>query len=334
MLYRIATPAVAAAALLAVGFAQSPTPAQAQQDCDRSDFPESFTVGTASQGGTYFTYGSGWANMVAEELGLNAGGEVTGGPVQNLALVQTGDLEFGMTTMGPASLALAGESPLAPGLVHDQVRAIFPMYVTPFKIMTLASSGIDSIDSIPAGATIGVGPAGGTSDTYFPAMLEMLGVEFEKQNGGASDLAGQLQDGLIDVFAFAGGVPISAFSQLEAQVDVNIFGLNEDEIATVVEAFPVSPFDIPADVYTSTDADVPTVSMWNFAIGSADLPDCFVYHVVDTVMSNNDAMLQIHSAAASTLPENHTQNPLIPWHPGAVLWFEENGYDIDDGLEG
>ncbi|MEL6683620.1 MAG: C4-dicarboxylate ABC transporter substrate-binding protein, partial [Pseudomonadota bacterium] len=25
---------------------------------DRSDWPESFTVGTASQGGTYFAYGS------------------------------------------------------------------------------------------------------------------------------------------------------------------------------------------------------------------------------------------------------------------------------------
>jgi TRAP-type uncharacterized transport system substrate-binding protein len=39
---------------------------------DREGWPESFTVGTASQGGTYFAYGSGWANLVAEELGLSA----------------------------------------------------------------------------------------------------------------------------------------------------------------------------------------------------------------------------------------------------------------------
>lgn len=50
------------------------------QEVDRSDWPSSFTVGTASQGGTYFAYGSGWANLVAEELGLSGGGEVTGGP--------------------------------------------------------------------------------------------------------------------------------------------------------------------------------------------------------------------------------------------------------------
>jgi len=46
---------------------------------DRSDWPESFTVGTASQGGTYFVYGSGWANLIADELGISGGGEVTGG---------------------------------------------------------------------------------------------------------------------------------------------------------------------------------------------------------------------------------------------------------------
>jgi len=47
---------------------------------DRTGWPDSFTVGTASQGGTYFAYGSGWANLVAEELGISGCGEVTGGP--------------------------------------------------------------------------------------------------------------------------------------------------------------------------------------------------------------------------------------------------------------
>ena len=52
---------------------------------DREDWPDNFTVGTASQGGTYFVYGSGWANLIADELGVSGGGEVTGGPNQNLA---------------------------------------------------------------------------------------------------------------------------------------------------------------------------------------------------------------------------------------------------------
>ncbi|MEM7443611.1 MAG: TAXI family TRAP transporter solute-binding subunit [Pseudomonadota bacterium] len=328
MLKSIALAATAGTALLISGTAQ------AQDDCDRSDWPESFTVGTASQGGTYFIYGSGWANLVAEELDLNGGGEVTGGPVQNLALVHTGELEFGMTTMGPARAALDGESPLAPGLVHDQVRAMFPMYQTPFSIITLASSDIASVSDIPAGSVVGVGPAGGTSDTYFPAMLEALGIELEKQNGGASDLAGQLQDGLIDVFAFAAGVPVSAFSQLEAQVDVNIFGFTPEEVEQLTAEFPVSPFTIPADLYESIDEDLGAVSMWNFAITSADMPECMVYEIVDTVLSDNERMLSIHGAARQTLPEHFDKNTFLPFHPGAVRWFEEHGYEIPEELQG
>mgnify|MGYP002842148608 CR=1 FL=1 len=100
---------------------------------DRDGWPSSFTVGTASQGGTYFAYGSGWANLVADQLGLSGGGEVTGGPTQNLALVHGGDVAFGLTTMGPARDALNGESALAPGMVMDNVCALFPMYETPFS---------------------------------------------------------------------------------------------------------------------------------------------------------------------------------------------------------
>lgn len=320
------------AAFGAAGFAAlSMTTASA---LDRTDWPENFTVGTASQGGTYFVYGSGWANLVAEQLGMTAGSEVTGGPVQNAALVQTGDLDFGMVTMGPAFDAVNGESALAPGLKHDKIRAIFPMYKTAFHVMTLKSSGIDSIEDIPDGSVVGVGPAGGTPGTYWPRFLEALGKDVDIRHGGAADLAGQLQDGLIDVYTWAAGIPFPAYSQVEAQVDVEFFGLSEEQVAMLVENQPVSPFTIPAGTYGTMSEDHASVSMWNFAIAHADLPDDFVYAVVDSVMGNNAKMLEIHKAAIETVPENFDKNTFLPWHPGAVRWFEENGFDIPDELEG
>lgn len=292
---------------------------------DREGWPESFTVGTASQGGTYFAYGSGWANLVAEELGLTGGGEVTGGPMQNMALVHTGDAQFGMTTMGPAAESIAGTNPIAPGLQMTGACAIFPMYQTPFSVTALSSSGITSIADIPDGARIGFGPAGSTSDTYFPRMMDELGVNYERRNGGWSDLGGQLQDGLLDVIAFAAGVPVPAVSQLEVQTDVNIIEFTEEEQAQIMEAFPVSEFDIAADTYSTLESDARSVSMWNFAIANCELPDSFVNAVVDVVMSDNERMVNIHRAARSTLPENWDKNAgVLPWHPGAAQWFMDN----------
>ncbi len=303
------------------------------QDVDKSDWPSSFTVGTASQGGTYFAYGSGWANLVAKELGLTGGGEVTGGPMQNMALVHTGEAAFGMTTMGPAAESLAGTNPIAPGLEMTQACAMFPMYQTPFSVTALSSSGIESVSDIPAGAKIGFGPAGSTSDTYFPRMMDTLGVEYERRNGGWTDLGGQLQDGLLDVIAFAAGIPVPAVSQLEVQTDVNIIEFTEEEQAKLIEAFPVSGFTIKANTYSTLTDDARSVSMWNFAIANCDLPASFVNAVVDVVMSDNERMTGIHKAAASTLPENWDKNKVLKWHPGAAAWFKENaGANIPDDM--
>ncbi|WP_456270229.1 TAXI family TRAP transporter solute-binding subunit [Kushneria sp. AK178] len=315
-----------AASMTAIGAAQ------AGDGADRSDWPDSITVATASQGGTYYVYGSGWANLIADELGISGGGEITGGPTQNMALVHSGDVALGLTTMGPAAQALNGESPLAPGMEMDNVCALFPMYETPFSVATLSSSGIDSIDSIPDGARIGFGPAASTSDTYFPAILSELGVEYERRNGGWSDLGSQLQDGLIDVVAFAAGIPIPAVSQLEVQTGVNFVEFTEAQQETVVEEFPVAPFTIPASTYSTLERDIRAVSMWNFTIANCDLPEEFVYQIVKLSMENNDRMRDIHRSAANSVPENLEYNTVLPYHPGAVRWYEENGYEIDPSL--
>lgn len=295
---------------------------------DRDGWPSSFTVGTASQGGTYFAYGSGWANLVAEELGVSGGAEVTGGPMQNMALVHTGEAAFGMTTMGPAAESLSGTNPIAPGLKMDKACAMFPMYQTPFSVTALASSGITSVASIPKGAKIGFGPAGSTSDTYFPSFMDLLGVDYERRNGGWSDLGGQLQDGLLEVIAFAAGVPVPAVSQLEVQTEINIVEFTEEEQRKIIDAFPVSAFEIPASTYSTLEKPARSVSMWNFAIANCDLPESFVYEATKTVMSDNARMVKIHKAGRSTLPENWDKNKVLMWHPGAAKWFNENGASI------
>ncbi len=297
---------------------------------DKSNWPDNFTVGTASQGGTYFAYGSGWANFVAENLGISGGAEITGGPMQNMALVHTGNLQFGLTTMGPARESMEGNSPIAPGTKMDNVCAIFPMYETPFSVTALSDSGITSISDIPDGATIGFGPAGSTSDTYFPRMMETLGVDFERRNGSWSDLGTQLQDGLIDVVAFAAGIPIPAVSQLEVQTDVNIIGMTDAEAKKITDNFPVYEFIIPASTYQSLEKDSRVVSMWNFSIANCDVPESLVYEITKLTMENNDRMVSIHKAATTSVPKNYTKNTVLPWHPGAARWFNENGYEIPE----
>ncbi len=299
---------------------------------DRSGWPSDLTVGTASQGGTYFVYGNGLAGFIGESLGINASGEVTGGPVQNVTLVQFEDHDIGLVTMGPMYEAWVGESELAPGVEHTDVRALFPMYQTPFQVIVLAGSGITSVSDLD-GRRVSVGPAGGTPGTYWPRFMETLGVNANVSFAGAADAASQLKDGLIDAFAFAAGVPISAFSQLAAEANVVMFGFNEEEHATILENHPsVSALTIPAGTYAGHDYDQTTVAMWNFAVAHANMPESLAYEITKLAMENNERMVQIHSAAVETLPEHWDKNSFLPYHPGAVRYFEEAGITIPDNL--
>ncbi|MFN4153407.1 MAG: TAXI family TRAP transporter solute-binding subunit [Paracoccaceae bacterium] len=316
------------AAACAVGFVATTAMAQ-----DKTGWPSEITIGTASQGGTYFVYGNGFAGYMSEALGVNSTGEVTGGPVQNVTLVETGDHLMGLVTMGPAYDAWMGKSELAPGLEHRSIRALFPMYQTPFQVVVLRSSGITSVSDLN-GKRVSVGPAGGTPGTYWPQFMTAVGVNANVSYAGAADAAGQLQDGLVDAFAFAAGVPISAFAELAAQQDVVMFGLNPEEQAKVLEAFPaMAPFTIGAGTYAGHDYDQPTVALWNFAIAHEDMPESLAYEITKLALDNNDRMVQIHATSAETLIENWDKNTFMPFHPGAVRYYEEKGITIPDTLK-
>jgi len=300
---------------------------------DRDGWPNSITIGTGSQGGTYFTYGSGFGAMLSEVLGLNAGVEITGGPVQNVTLVETGEHQLGFVTLGPADEARRGESPLMPGVPHENVRALFPMYQTPLQAAVLASSDIQNFQDL-VGKRIGVGPAGGTSATYWTRYFNATDDTANISNAGGSDTAGQLKDGLIDAFVYAAGLPTGAYAQLAVENDVRFLSMGDETLATMKELAPaMQDFTIPANTYEDQPEDLRTVSLWNFAIAHQDMPESLAYEITAIAMENNDRMVQNHAAAKETLAENVLKNAVIPFHPGAVRWFEENGYAIPADLK-
>ena len=301
---------------------------------DREGWPSSLTVGTASQGGTYFIYGTGLAGLISSDLGINTSAEVTGGPVQNATLVETGDHQIGLVTMGPAYEAWMGQSELAPGLEHKNLRALFPMYQTPFQVVALKSSGIADVADLD-GKRVSVGPAGGTSATYWPRFFSIAGVNPNVSFSGANDAVGQVKDGLIDAFAFSAGVPIAAFAQIAAENDVNIFAFTPDQQqAILAERAELAAFEVPGGLYEGFPDPQATVALWNFAVAHADLPESLAYEITKMVMENNDRMKSIHATAAETVAANVDKNTFLPYHPGAVRYFEEKGIAIPDELKG
>ena len=295
-------------------------------------WPTNLTLGTASVGGTYFVYGQVWASLVNEKIGTNISTQQTQGPNQNIILADSKQIDFGMTTMGVALQAWEGKGDWTKGQKFSNIRAMFPMYDTPFHFVTLEKSGIKTARDL-AGKKSGVGPRAGTCGTYFPLMFKAIGIDTTFRNGQASDMSANLQDGLIDAFPFCAGVPIAAYSELETTNKVRFFTFTDDELKKIKAALPeLSDSVIPKGTYKQQTEDHKTVGLYNFAIANKDVADDLVYAVVKAVMENNPQMVKGHAAAKETLLANWNRNGFLPFHPGAIRYFKEKGITVPKHL--
>lgn len=322
----LALSGVAAAASFA-SLAQAQTPP--------AHWPRSMVLGTAAPGGAFAVYGQALATLISDITKVPTSTQQTQGPNQNLVLVQTRRAQLGMTTMGPAWEALNGELEIARGVRHADLRALFPMYETPFQIVSLQRQGAANITSVAqlAGKTVGVGPRAGTPGTYFPRWFNDLGVNVTIRNGSASDMASQLADGRLDAFAFAAGIPIPAFTELETQTRINFFTFTSEQIDRIIPTNPyVSRFTIPTGTYRTLTEQQVTLAMWNFAFCHRELPEDLAYEIMKGVLENHQRLVTAIRAAETTKAENLVHNTFMPFHPGAVRYYREKGLAVPTQL--
>ncbi len=320
-----------AAFALAATVVAAALPASAQPK-PPANWPASIKIGTAQPGGAYVVYGGGLAVLLSEKLGITVSPQQTDGPNHNMILVNGKQAELGMITMGVGWEGWTGEGSWTQGRKMQDVRAIFPMYETPFHIIALQSKGVKSVAELD-GKAVGVGPRGGTPGTFFPRFFEDLGVKATIRNGSGSAMSQQLQDGQLDAFAFASGIPIPAFTETEVTTPSVIFTFSLEQMKTLREKHKfLAPFTIPAATYKSLSAPLDTISVSNFGIAHKDLPADMVYEILKTFFDNHERMMQAHSAAKDSVPENIKSNTFLPFHAGAVKYYREKGLTIPQEL--
>jgi uncharacterized protein len=285
------------------------------------NWPAALTLATASPGGTYHAYGAGLARMLTRVLGIPVATRATEGPNQNIMLIEAGEAQLGFVTMGVALQGWNGTGDWTQGKQFRAMRAMFPMYDTPFHFVASTESGIRSLGDV-GGKRIGVGPHGGTAGTYIPDFLSALKIEAPLTHGTWEELATQMEAGALDVLAAAAGVPLPAVAALDARKLIRSIPPTPEQILTLRVAMPeLNPSIVPAGTYPSLNQNYETVGLYNFAVAHKDVPLDLVYRIVDAVFDNHDEMLEIHSAAAATIPSNFVHNTFLPYHGGAIRYY-------------
>ncbi len=291
------------------------------------------SIATGGTGGTYYPYGGGLAEMIGKHIeGYEAVAEVTGASVENMGLIWRGDSDIALALADTVYQAYNGTGDFE-GRQLESIRALASIYPNAVQIVTLADSDIESLEDFK-GKTVSVGAPGSGTELNARALLEANGIsyeDFDPRRLNFNETADAIRDGDIDAGIWSVGPPTSSILNLATTRDIRVIGLSDEEIANAREEEPVfAAYELRAGLYEGMEEGVQTIGIPNVLVVNDDMDEELAYQVTKMLFEEIDELIAIHPAANDTTVDFSVNSTPIPFHPGALRYYEEVGAEIQD----
>jgi hypothetical protein len=293
--------------------------------------PPILVIGTGNTGGVFYPYGGGVARVLTAKLsGAQVTAEETGGSVDNMKLIQTGEADLGLSTVDSAYDALLGQGAYKDtGAVPACTLAV--LYNSFVHVVALDGSGINTVEDMK-GKTISVGSAGSSTEGAADRILEAAGLDprsdITRENLSVADSVAAMKDQKIDGFFWIGGLPTGAVTDLATTQNIKIKFLPTEQYVEPMTAKygPVyTSFALPAGTYNGVDQDVPGIGIGNILFANANMNEQLAYDILKTLFDNLTDVQSSHPEAKKLMLQTAATGSSIPFHPGAIRFYQEQG---------
>jgi TRAP transporter TAXI family solute receptor len=311
------------AAALALGLGLVAGPAWAQQ--------KPLSIGTGGTGGVYYPLGGAIANVLSTHLpGMQATAEVTGGSVDNLKLIASGQSELGFSMADAALDALQGKDKFKSAKVPLQTLLI--LYPNRMHVVTVEGTGIEKMSDLK-GKRVSTGAPGSATEVMAFRLLEAAGMDKDKdvkrERLSVAESVNAIKDRKIDAFFWVGGIPTAGVTDLAATPGVTMKLIDHADAVEKMNAKYgklYSPGVIPAGSYPGYTKDNQIAEVWNILVTADKMTDQAAYDIVKTLIEHKADLVAVHKEAESFGIENQLPDKSpVPFHPGALKYFQEKG---------
>jgi TRAP transporter TAXI family solute receptor len=139
---------------------------------------QNLSIATGGTGGVYYPMGGGMASVLSKHVpGMQATAEVTGGSVDNLKLVGSGQPYIGFTMSDAAQDAYKGEDKFKSKKVP--VRTIAVLYPNRMHLVTVEGRNITKLSDLK-GKHVSTGSPGSATEVMAFRILEAAGMDKDK----------------------------------------------------------------------------------------------------------------------------------------------------------
>src|SRR5215218_7303273 len=292
---------------------------------------KAISIATGGTGGVYYPLGGGLANLLSKAMpGVQATAEVTGGSVDNLKLINTGQSEIAFSMADAALDALKGEDKFRGSKVP--VRTLMVLYPNRMHVVSIEGTGIEKMSDLK-GKRVSTGSPGSATEVMAFRVIEAAGLDKDKdikrERLSVAESVNAIKDRKIDAFFWVGGIPTAAVTDLAATPGVTMKLIDHADLVDKMNAKYGKLYSagaIPAGAYPGTKVENKIVDVWNILVTGDRMSDEVAYNIVKTVIEKKAELVAVHKEAEAFSLENQVQERSpIPFHPGALKYFQEKG---------
>jgi TRAP transporter TAXI family solute receptor len=305
----------------AAGIAWSPAGAQV------------YSMGSNPQGSLIFSASAAIAKVAQEKLGLQIRVQPMAGSTTYVPLLNSGELDFGLTNVDDARSSYHGTGNFA-GKPNANIRIMTVLFPLTLSFIVVNDSPIKSVKDLkgmrvpsefPGQATAKVvqnallASAGLTMADVKPVPVVNLFKGIEALGAGKSDAAAtgpavaQVQQAHVDLASRGGVRFLSIDSSSEALAAMRKF--------VPVRTMVVQP--APHNVGVVAPTTFMTYSM--YASTNAKVPEEVVYRLVKMLHQSHDDLKKVTPVLNNFDPRGMSEQVDVPWHPGAIKFYTEIG---------
>ena len=299
----------------------------------RTQAAETFTIiGTGGVSAVYYPAGGAICRMVnnlRESSGIRCLVESTGGSIDNIERIRSGDLQFGFAQSDWQYHAYRGTDRFEESGAFEDLRAVFSLHPEPFTVVARAGLGISGIDDLK-GKRVNIGNQGSGQRATMEVVMAAKGWSFddfaEVSELTSTDQSDALCSGTVDAIVMTVGHPSASIQHATTACRGVIVEVGGDAIDRLVKTHPYYRHAvIPAGMYNNKD-DVPTFGVSATVVTSRQVPADDVYTLVKAVFDGLEQFKTLHPALRHLKAEEMYRESLsIPLHEGALRYYREAG---------
>lgn len=287
-------------------------------------------IATGGTGGIYYPLGGGIANLLSKHLpGTQVTAEVTGGAIDNIRLLSSGQAELALITSDVSADAIAGVERFK---TKVPLRALVNLYSSPVHVVTIEGTGIEKFSDLK-GKRVSTGAPGSATEVQAFRLLEAAGFDkdrdVKRERLSVAESVSALRDRKIDGFFWGGGVPTAAVTDLAATPGVKIKLIDIAELLDpIVKKYGkiFAPSVIKAGSYPGQTKDNIGFATWNALVTTETMPDEIAHAITKTIFEHKADLVAVHKEAQNI--DLATQTPdhsPAPYHPGALKYLQDKG---------